>query len=200
MWAPQWRSKTTSLGCAGASLNSTATLLAAPASEDRAGGPWPVARSARYHRSLPAGRDGGGPMLGTGFPRADVENDFLRARRRQFLAMLADRLRGGRGDGNRLIPLDEVVGPLGWRGQRQLGLQTIRLDTIVGTPGARRDFDRRFRPTSTRPRSRWEQLALAQRRGAARRSRRSRSTASATCTSWPTATTVSPSPRRPGRT
>jgi hypothetical protein len=91
----------------------------------------------------------------------------LRARRRQFLAMLADRLRGGRGDGNRLIPLDEVVGPVGWRGQRQLGLQTIRLDTIVGTAGARRDFDRRFRPTSTRPRSRWEQLALAQRRGAA---------------------------------
>jgi hypothetical protein len=106
-------------------------------------------------------------MLDTGFPQADVENDFLRARRRQFLAMLADRLRGGRGDGNRLIPLDEVVGPLGWRGQRQLGLQTIRLDTIVGTAGARRDFDRRFRPTSTRPRSRWEQLALAQRRGAA---------------------------------
>jgi hypothetical protein len=106
-------------------------------------------------------------MLDTGFPRADVENDFLRARRRQFLAALAHRLRGGRGDGSRLVPLDEVVGPLGWRGARSLGLQTIRLDTIVGTVGARRDFDRRFRPTSTRVRSRWEQLALAQRRGAA---------------------------------
>ncbi len=106
-------------------------------------------------------------MMDTGFPRADVENDFLRARRRQFLAMLAHRVRGGRGDGNRLLPLDEVVGQLGWRGQRQLGLQTVRLDTIVGTAGARRDFDRRFRPTSTRVRSRWEQLALAQRRGAA---------------------------------
>ena len=33
-------------------------------------------------------------MLDTGFPRADVDNDFLRARRRQFLAALAHRLRG----------------------------------------------------------------------------------------------------------
>lgn len=106
-------------------------------------------------------------MLDTGFPQADVENDFLRARRHQFLATLAHRLRGGRGDGNRLVPLDDVVGSLGWRGQRQLGLQTIRLDTIVGTVGLRRDFDRRFRPTSTRVRSRWERLALAQRRGEA---------------------------------
>jgi hypothetical protein len=106
-------------------------------------------------------------MLDTGFPRADAENDFLRARRRQFLATLAHLLRGGHGGGNRLVRLDDVVGPLGWRGQRQLGLQMIRLDTIVGTAGARRDFDRHFRPTSTRVRSRWERLALAQRRGAA---------------------------------
>jgi len=105
--------------------------------------------------------------LDTGFPRADVENDFLRARRHQFLATLVYRLRGRRGDCNRLMVLDDVVGPLGWRGQRQLGLQTIQLDTIVGTSGSRRDFDRRFRPTSTRVRDRWERLALAQRRGEA---------------------------------
>jgi hypothetical protein len=106
-------------------------------------------------------------MLDTGFPRADAENDFLRARRRQFLATLAWHLRGGHGDGNQLARLDDVVGPLGWRGQRQLGLQTIALDTIIGTTGARRDFDRRFRPTSTRVRPRWERLALAARRGEA---------------------------------
>jgi hypothetical protein len=105
--------------------------------------------------------------LDTGFPRADVENDFLRARRRQFLATLAQGLRGRRGDANRLMAMDDVVGPLGWRGQRELGLQTIRVDTIVGTAGSRRDFDRRFRPTSARVRDRWERLALAQRRGAA---------------------------------
>jgi hypothetical protein len=103
----------------------------------------------------------------TGFPRADVENDFLRARRRQFLATLAHRLRGGRSTGTRLARLDDVLAPLGWRGQRQLGLQTIPVAAIVGTTGARRDFDRRFRPTSTRVRPRWERLALATRRGAA---------------------------------
>ncbi len=59
------------------------------------------------------------------------------------------------------------AGPLGWRIESQLGLQTIRLDTIVGTVDPRRDFDRHFRPTANWDRSRWEQLALAERRGAA---------------------------------
>jgi len=106
-------------------------------------------------------------MPDTGFPQADAENDFLRARRRQFRAALARRLRGRPVGSGRLLPLEEIAGPLGWRGQRQLGLQTIRLDTIAGTSGARRDFDRCFRPTSSRVRPRWERLALAQRRGAA---------------------------------
>src|SRR6516225_8031298 len=106
-------------------------------------------------------------MSDTGFPRADAENDFLRARRRQLRAAVARRLRRRPADSGRLMPLDEIVGPLGWRGQRQLGLQTIRLDTIAGTAGARRDFDRCFRPTSSRVRSRWERLDLAQRRGEA---------------------------------
>jgi hypothetical protein len=106
-------------------------------------------------------------MWDTGFPQADVENDFLRARRHQFLATLAHRLRSRGGDNDRIVPLDEVVGTLGWRGERRLGLQTIRLDTIVGTVDSQRDFDRCFRPTSSRVRPRWERLALAQRRGAA---------------------------------
>jgi hypothetical protein len=104
-------------------------------------------------------------MLDTGFPRADVENYFMRARRRQFLAALAQRLRREPDDSDRIVPLDEVTGALGRRGERRLGLQTIRLDTIVGTVDSRRDFDRHFRPTSNRVRSRWEQVALAQRRG-----------------------------------
>ena len=104
-------------------------------------------------------------MRETGFLQVDVEYDFLRARRRQVLAALAHRLRRWRGDGNRLVPLDEVAGPASWRGERQLGRQTIRLDTIIGTAGPRRDFDRRFRPASNRVRFRWERLALAQRRG-----------------------------------
>jgi hypothetical protein len=106
-------------------------------------------------------------MLDTGFPRADVENEFLRARRHQVLAALTHRLRRQPHDSDRLLRLDEVTGALGMRGERHLGLQTIPLDTIVGTVDSQRDFDRHFRPTSNRVRSRWEQLALAERRGAA---------------------------------
>jgi len=106
-------------------------------------------------------------LTDTGFPRADVENAFLRMRRRQTLARLAHWLRREPGRTNVLPPLDEVVGPLGRRGEHYLGLRVIRLDTIVGTLDGRRDFDRHFRPTSNRMRSRWEHLALALRRGEA---------------------------------
>jgi len=101
----------------------------------------------------------------TGFPRADVENDFLRARRRQVLARLVQRLRREPDDVNLILPFDEVMAALGQVGERRMGLQTIRLDRIVGTVDSTRDFDRRFRPTSNRVRERWERLALAQRRG-----------------------------------
>lgn len=106
-------------------------------------------------------------MLDTGFPPADAENDFARARRHQVLAALARRLHHQHRGSDRLLSLDEVVGVLGMRSERHLGLQTIPLDTIVGTVDSRHDFDRQFRPTSNRVRARWEQLALAQRRGAA---------------------------------
>jgi hypothetical protein len=101
----------------------------------------------------------------TGFPRADVENDFLRVRRRQVLARLAQRLRREPDDVNLILPFDEVVATLGFAGERPLGLQTIQLDSVVGTVDSMRDFDRRFRPTSSRIRERWERLALAERRG-----------------------------------
>jgi hypothetical protein len=68
-------------------------------------------------------------MLDTGFPQADVENDLLQARRHQALATLGHWLRRQPGDSGRLLALDEVVGTAGWRGERHLGLQTIRLDT-----------------------------------------------------------------------
>jgi hypothetical protein len=101
----------------------------------------------------------------TGFPRADVEDDFQRARRRQVLARLANRLRREPDDVNLVLPFDEVISALGMRGERQLGLRTIRLDSIVGSVDSTRDFDRRFRPTTGRVRERWERLALAQRMG-----------------------------------
>jgi hypothetical protein len=106
-------------------------------------------------------------MLATGFPRSDVEHDFSRLRRRQVLAALRRRLRRQPARSDRLLRLDDVVGALGWQGQHDLGLRTIPVETIVGTTDSRPDFDRRFRPTSSRVRYRWEPLALAQRRGVA---------------------------------
>jgi hypothetical protein len=103
----------------------------------------------------------------TGFPRADVADEFLRARRRQAIARIVRWLRRAPDDVNVIMPLDEVLDALGRRGERRLGLQTIRLDRIVGTVDSSRDYDRRFRPTSGRVRERWERLALAQRRGEA---------------------------------
>ncbi|GLZ35806.1 chromosome partitioning protein ParB [Lentzea sp. NBRC 105346] len=104
-------------------------------------------------------------MRDTGFPVADAENDFLRVRRRQVLSRLAAWLRREPDDVNIMLPFHEVVEALGMQSERRLGLQTIRLDTIVGSVDRTRDFDRRFRPTSGRVRERWQRLALAQRRG-----------------------------------
>jgi hypothetical protein len=101
----------------------------------------------------------------TGFPRADVENDFLRVRRHEAMSRLVRWLMREPDDVNMILPFDEVVEALGMEGERYLGLQNIKLDTIVGTVDSTRDFDRRFRPTTARVRERWERLALAQRRG-----------------------------------
>jgi hypothetical protein len=107
------------------------------------------------------------PARDTGFPRADAEHDFLRARRRQVLSRLANRLRREPDDVNIMLPFDEVVEALGYQGEQRIGLRVIRLDSIVGSVDRGHDFDRRFRPTSGRVRERWERLALAARRGEA---------------------------------
>lgn len=103
----------------------------------------------------------------TGFPLADAENDFLRARRSQVLSRLATWLRHGPDDVDVMLPFDEVVAALGRGGERRIGLQSISLDSIVGSVDRTKDFDRRFRPTSGRVRERWQRLALAHRRGEA---------------------------------
>jgi len=104
---------------------------------------------------------------GTGFPSADAQDDFTRARRSQLLAELGRRLRREPDDVALILPFDEVVDALGMVGEVQLGLQTIPLDSIVGTVDRTRDFDRGFRPTTPRVRGRWQRIAAAQRRGEA---------------------------------
>ena len=104
-------------------------------------------------------------MRDTGFPTTDAQFDYSRARRRQLLARLTRRLRGQPSDIGLILPFDEVIEALGRVSERSIGLQSITLDSIVGTVGRGRDFDRQFRPVSGRTRTRWERIANAQRRG-----------------------------------
>jgi hypothetical protein len=103
----------------------------------------------------------------TGFPMVDAQSDFLKARRKRLLSRIAARLRGEPSDFDLILPFEEVVAALGRRGERFLGLQSIELDSIVGTVERSREFDRGFRPTSSRVRGRWERIAEAERRGEA---------------------------------
>jgi hypothetical protein len=107
-------------------------------------------------------------MVGdSGFSIADAEHDFVRARRRQVLSRLATWLRDVPDDVDVMLPFDEVVGALGRAGERRIGMRTIPVDSIVGSVDRTKEFDRRFRPTSSRVRERWQRLALAHRRGEA---------------------------------
>jgi len=100
------------------------------------------------------------------FANAGASSDFDRARRRRALARAAARLRLEPDDVSEMLPFDEVVDALGRRAQRDLGVQTIELDSVVGTVDRRAgDFDRSFRPAKGRLRERWQRLAAARRRG-----------------------------------
>jgi hypothetical protein len=98
-------------------------------------------------------------------PGIDAQHDFLRARRRATLARLAGRLRGVPDDVGVILPYEEVVQALGFVSEHPAGHHVVQLEAIVGTVDRGREFDRSFRPTSARVRSRWEHIAAAMRRG-----------------------------------
>lgn len=107
-------------------------------------------------------------MKDTGLPQQDAQADFARQRRRLALSRIVSRLRFEPDDVSAMLPFEEVVAALGRRGQRDLGLQTIRLDSIVGTVARHHgEFDRKFRPAKAGVRGRWEGIATARRRGQA---------------------------------
>jgi hypothetical protein len=103
----------------------------------------------------------------SGFSSADAQGDFSRARRARLLADIGRRLRREPDDVALILPFEEVIDALGVTGREDAGLQVVPLDSIVGTVDRAADFDRGFRPTSPRLRSRWERIAAAQRRGEA---------------------------------
>jgi hypothetical protein len=116
----------------------------------------------------------------TGFPLADAQDDFLRARRRARWARLAGWLRGHPSGCDRLLVLAEtaVVSAASARGvasrgpviQRAGGRGTVTqslvpIERIVGTVEPTLSFDRHFRPTSQLPRTRFERIAAEVRSG-----------------------------------
>src|SRR3954463_5601058 len=105
--------------------------------------------------------------MSSGFSSSDAQTDFARARRARLLSDVARRMRREPDDVALILPFEEVVEALGRTGQVDRGLQVVPLDAIVGTVDRAVDFDRGFRPTSARLRSRWERIAAAQRRGEA---------------------------------
>jgi hypothetical protein len=83
------------------------------------------------------------------------------------MARLSARLRRVPDDVRVVLPYEEVVAALGFVSEHRAGLEVVPLDAIVGTVDRGMDFDRRFRPTTGRVRSRWEHIAAAMRRGEA---------------------------------
>jgi hypothetical protein len=106
-----------------------------------------------------------GTPRSTGMPGLDAQTDFLRARRRAALGAMVARLRGEPDDVRHVLPYEEVVAALGFVSEHSAGTAVVPLDAIVGTVDRGRDFDRSFRPTTGRVRSRWEHIAAAMRRG-----------------------------------
>ncbi|MCB9420429.1 MAG: hypothetical protein H6667_11535 [Ardenticatenaceae bacterium] len=84
--------------------------------------------------------------------------DFDRAYRRAFWRKIRAWLTG---TSNELLPYDEVRQQLPFSGQRDLGMQTIPLDKIVGSVGRYRDFDRIFLPTQRETTQRWVSIKAA---------------------------------------
>jgi hypothetical protein len=115
----------------------------------------------------------------TGLAHQDARDDFDRARRRANWAKLAGWLRGRPASRNRLPVLGEVrtiagadTGP----GVRRLEYERISglgasveamvpIGQVVGTVEPTGFFDRRFRPTSEAPRTRFERIAADIRSG-----------------------------------
>jgi hypothetical protein len=112
----------------------------------------------------------------TGLLLQDARDDFDRARRQASLARLAGWLRGQPASRNRLPVLGEVRTGAAGPGVRRLEYERISslgagaeamvpIDQIVGTVEPTKCFDRRFRPTSEAPRTRFERIAAEIRSG-----------------------------------
>lgn len=88
--------------------------------------------------------------------RADT--DFIRARQKAFW----DEVKGFISRrSNRLLPFDEVRDKLEVYFTRELGIQTVPIDSIVGSEGRYRSFTRHFFPLDDDLGDRWKKVVEA---------------------------------------
>lgn len=99
-------------------------------------------------------------LLPTSYPVIDslAHDDFERAFYRSLWRKLIARLTGRN---NELMPFDEVRHALPYSGQRDIGLQSVPIEKIVGSVGRYRDFDRAFLPTQRQTTERWVNIRRA---------------------------------------
>src|SRR5687767_171408 len=87
-----------------------------------------------------------------------AQADFERARRKAFLNEVASMFSG---KPNWLLSFDEVQRVLPMQGQYYKGMQQVPVSAIVGSVNRYGDFDRKFLPTQSHTRPRWESIDLA---------------------------------------
>jgi hypothetical protein len=92
---------------------------------------------------------------GTIVARSKAEREFDRAYQRAFIQ---DALSFLRYDSSDLLPFGAVSERLGLGEKTYRGVQTIRLDQIVGSVGRYKDFTRTFLPRNESVRGRWQQV------------------------------------------
>ena len=87
-----------------------------------------------------------------------AQQDFERARRKAFMNDIVSALRRRP---NWLLSFEEVQRALPIEAQHYRGIQQVPVSQIVGSVDRYHDFDRRFLPTQTRTRPRWESVDVA---------------------------------------
>lgn len=88
--------------------------------------------------------------------QVEANRDFSRARMKAFWSEVWKKMTGRSDD---LLKFEDVERSLRLRGQRNLGLQNIPLEKIVGTVGRYNDFTRSFLPRKTVSQERWKQIS-----------------------------------------
>lgn len=89
--------------------------------------------------------------------RVAADRDYSRARVKAFWSEIWGTLTGRRQED--LLRFEDVQRSLRLRGQRNLGLQNIPLEKIVGTVGRYNDFTRSFLPRKTVNQERWKRIS-----------------------------------------